>query len=125
MVEEPILPDKRKLTEFVKMSKSELGYYRKAKDNQKEVDVVIELPHEKILCEVKDRNNSHIPATDAIVELCTEENAKVTNAFLITKRLDDFGIVKHETKVPILRIPAIAFLYLLGKAEADEKNGKM
>lgn len=30
-----------------------------------------------------------------------------------------FLITKHETAVPIMRIPAIAFLYLLGKAEAD------
>ena len=51
--------------------------------------------------------------------------AKVTNAFLVTKQLDDFGIAKHETAVPIMRIPAIAFLYLLGKAEADGQNGKM
>lgn len=103
----------------------QLGYFRKAKDNQKEVDVVIELPREKILCEVKYRNNSHIPASDAIVELCKDESSKVTNAFLITKRLDDYGVAKHETKVPILRIPAIAFLYLLGKSEAEGKNGKM
>lgn len=40
---------------------------RKAKDNQKEVDVVVELPREIILCEVKYRNNSHISAADAIV----------------------------------------------------------
>ena len=92
---------------------------------KKEVDVVVELPREKILCEVKYRNNSHIPATDAIVELCKDEKSKVTNAFLVTKQLDDFGIAKHETAVPILRIPAIAFLYLLGKAEADGQNGKM
>ena len=110
---------------FYQGSTAQLGYFRKAKDNQKEVDAVIELPREKILCEVKYRNNSHIPASDAIVELCKDEKAKVTNAFLVTKRLDDFGIAKHETKVPILRIPAIAFLYLLGKSEADGENGKM
>lgn len=34
------------------------------------------------------------------------------------------AIVSDE-KVPILRIPAIAFLYLLGKAEADGQNGKL
>lgn len=104
---------------------AQLGYFRKEKDNQKEVDVVIELPREKTLCEVKYRNSFHIPATDAIVELCKDEKSKVTTAFLVIKRLDDFGIAKHETKVPILRIPAIAFLYLLGKAEADGQNGKM
>ena len=113
------------IVSFYQGCSAQLGYFRKAKDNQKEVDVVIELPHEKILCEVKYRNNSHIPATDAIVELCKDEKSKVTNAFLITKQLDDFGITKHETRVPILRIPAIAFLYFLGKAEADGQNGKM
>ena len=113
------------IVSFYQGSSARLGYFRKAKDNQKEVDVVIELPREKILCEVKYRSNSQIPAADAIVELCRDENSKVTNAFLITKRLDDFGMVKHETKVPILRVPAIAFLYLLGKAEADGQNGKM
>lgn len=110
------------IVSFYQGSTAQLGYFRKAKDNQKEVDIVIELPREKNLCEVKYRNNSHVPAADAIVELCRDENSRVTNAFLVTKRLDDFGITKHETKVPILRIPAIAFLYLLGKAEADRKN---
>lgn len=101
------------------------GYFRKAKGNQKEVDVVVELPRQKILCEVKYRNNSHICATDAIVELCGDEHSKVTNAFLVTKRLEDFGIVKHETVTPIFRIPAIAFLYLLGSMEAEGKNGRL
>lgn len=113
------------MVSFYQNSTAQLGYFRKARDNQKEVDVVVELPRGKILCEVKYRNNSHIPATDAIVELCRDENTKITNAFLITKQLDDFGIARHETHVPILRVPAIVFLYLLGKAEADGQNGKI
>ena len=150
-LEEPILPDKLRLTELVKIvlsdekelgamvettvykhivsfyqnSTAQIGYFRKAKNNQKEVDVVIELPREKILCEVKYRNRSHVSDTDAIVELCSDEKSKVTKAFLITKQLHDFGMTKHVTKIPILKIPAIAFLYLLGKAEADGQNGKM
>lgn len=115
----------RHIVSFYQGSTAQIGYFRKARDNQKEVDVVIELPREKILCEVKYRKNSHIPSSDAIVELCIDEKSKVTSAFLITKQTDDYGITKHETKVPILRIPAIAFLYLLGKAEADGQNGKM
>lgn len=110
---------------FYQGSAAQIGYFRKAKDNQKEVDVVIELPRQKILCEVKYRNNSHISATDAIVELCQDENSKVTNAFLITKQLEDFGVAKNETVTSIFRIPAIAFLYLLGKAEAEGQNGKL
>ncbi len=110
---------------FYQGSSAQLGYFRKLKENQKEVDVVIELPREKILCEIKYRNNSHIPSSDAIVELCNDEKSKVTNAFLITKNLEDFGITKHETKTAIMRVPAIAFLYLLGKEEADGQSGKM
>lgn len=110
---------------FYQNTTAHLGYFRKAKDNQKEVDVVVELPREKILCEVKYRNNSHIPGSDAIVELCNDENTNVTNAFLITKKLEDFGISKHETKVPILRVPAIAFLYLIGKQESGGNTGKL
>lgn len=113
------------IVSFYQGSTAQLGYFRNAKNNQKEVDVVIELPREKILCEVKYRNNSHIPDSDAIVELCKDTESKVSSAFLITKRLDDAGITKHETAVPILRVPAIAFLYLLGKAEAENWNGKM
>lgn len=113
------------LVSFYQGTSAQIGYYRKAKDNQKEVDVVIELPREKILCEVKYRNNSHIPDTDAIVELCQGEDEKVTNAFLVTKQLDDFGVSRHETKVPILRVPAMVFLYLLGKEEAEGQNGKL
>lgn len=113
------------MVSFYQGSTAQLGYFRKAKDNQKEVDVVVELPRKKILCEVKYRNQSHLPAADAIVELCRDENAKVTDAFLVTKRLEDFGIAKHKTATPILRVPAIAFLYLLGKAEAEGQNGKI
>lgn len=113
------------IVSFYQSSTAQIGYFRKARNNQKEVDVVIELPREKILCEVKYRNRSQISDADAIVELCNDEKSKVTKAFLITKQLHDFGITKHETKIPILKIPAIAFLYLLGKAEADGQNGKM
>lgn len=113
------------MVSFYQGSPAQLGYFRKAKDNQKEVDVVVKLPRQKILCEVKYRNNSHIPASDAIVELCRDEKANVTNAFLITKRLDDFGAARHETPVPILRVPAIVFLYLLGKMEAQGYSGKL
>lgn len=113
------------MVSFLQGSTAQMGYFRNARDNQKEVDVVVELPRQKILCEVKYCNNSHISSKDAIVELCQDEKSKVTSAFLITKRLEDFGRTKHETVTPILRIPAIVFLYLLGKGEADGRNGKI
>ena len=113
------------IVSFYQGSPAQIGYFRNARDNQKEVDVVVQLPRQKILCEVKYRNNSHIPSTDAIVDLCQSEKSKVSHAFLITKQLEDCGITKHETATPILRVPAIVFLYLLGRAEAAGQNGKM
>lgn len=103
------------MVSFYQGTPAQVGYFRNAKQNQKEVDVVVQLPRQKILCEVKYRGNSHISASDAIVELCRDKTSKVTHAFLVTKALDDFGIVKHDTDTPILRVPAIVFLYLLGK----------
>lgn len=113
------------MVSFYQNDPAVLGYYRKLKDNQKEVDVVIELPREKILCEVKYKNNSHISESDAIAELCRDDKNNVSYAFLITKRMEDFGITKHETNVPIMRIPAIVFMYLLGKLESEGMDGKL
>lgn len=86
---------------------------------------MVQLPREEILWKVTYRDNSHIPVSDAIVALYQDETARITSVFLTTKRLDDFGITKQETLTPILRVPAIAFLYPLGKAEAAGYNGKL
>lgn len=59
------------------------------------------------------------------MELCRDESSGVICAFLITKHFDDFGAMAHDTKVPIMKIPVIAFLYLLGKVEAEGQNGKI
>lgn len=55
--------------------------------------------------EGKHQNNSHIPVSDAIVALYQDETARITSVFLTTKRLDDFGITKHETLTLVLRVP--------------------
>ena len=55
--------------------------------------------------EGKHQNNSHIPVSDAIVALYQDETARITSVFLTTKRLDDFGITKHETLTVVLRVP--------------------
>lgn len=113
------------IVSFYNGSTAYIGYFRKLKENQKEVDIVIELPKQKILCEVKYRNDSSISAKDAIVELANDEKSGVTNAFVVTKKLTDYGICRQKTKVPILKIPALPLLYLLGKIEADRNNDKI
>ena len=102
-----------------------IGYYRKARENQKEVDIVIELPKEKILCEVKYRNNAAVSASDAIIALSNETDTKVSNAFVITKNLMDYGAVQHGTYIPVFRVPALPFIYMLGRAEAIGESGKL
>jgi len=74
------------VTFFQTASTVHVGYYRKARENQKEVDVVINFPKEKILCEVKYRNDASIAATDAIVSLTKEDGSKKGN----------IGICGHE-----------------------------
>lgn len=49
--------------------------------------------------------------------LCNIDDSKVLRAYVITKKLEDVGILKHKTKVPILKIPAVVFLYMLGRME--------
>lgn len=113
------------INSFYQGSSARVGYFRKAKDNQKEVDVVIELPRAKILCEVKYRNKTVLSKNDAIVELSNSADENIKNSFVITKKLTDCGISGLDAKTRILRIPALPFLYLLGAEEAKKRGGKM
>lgn len=104
------------VTAFYYQKVAAVGYFRGGKKN-KEIDIVVDYHNSSnILIEVKYREGAPIPDDDAISELCGEASA----AIVVTKNASDFGI--HNTKCgkDMLRIPAFAFLYLLGHAE---KNG--
>ncbi|MFC5401184.1 ATP-binding protein [Cohnella soli] len=89
-----------------------IGYYRDS-SSQKEIDIVVMMPNSKILIEIKYRENPKIKETEAIVEWSKKD--KLTAAsLLVTKNAEDYGKLEHA---PIMRIPAYAFLYLLGHAE--------
>ena len=93
-----------------------VGYFRGGRKN-KEIDIVVDYPNiRKILIEVKFRDGAPIADDDAIVELCEEASACI----VVTKSADDFGVHNTPGGKCLLRIPAFAFLYLLGNAE---KNG--
>jgi len=101
---------------FYYQKASRVGYYRGGKKS-KEIDIVVEYPGIKnILIEVKFREQAPISDDDAIAKFCDT----ASSAIVVTKRADDFG--EHTTGAgkKLLRIPAFAFLYLLGHAE---KNG--
>ena len=89
-----------------------VGYFRGGKKG-KEIDIVVDYNSGNILVEVKYRESAPIADDDAIAELCSDATA----AIVVTKNASDFGV--HNTKAgrDLLRIPAFAFLYLLGHAE--------
>jgi len=107
------------LASFYYTTNAHVGYYRKSKDNQKEIDIVVDLPLGRILCEVKYRENSTLDKSDAIVEFSNDPKAKTLGCLVITKRIEDFGVSHIKTQIPIIRLPAAAFLYLLGHAEKE------
>lgn len=107
------------VTAFYYKFATSVGYFRGGKKN-KEIDVVVDYPKIKnILIEVKYREGAPIADDDAIVEFCDEASA----AIIITKTPDDFGVHNTPNGRELLRIPAFAFLYLLGNAEKHGYHG--
>ena len=104
---------------FYYQKAASVGYYRGGKKG-KEIDIVVDYPNIKnILIEVKYRDGAPIPDDDAIAQLCSEASA----AIIVTKNTSDYGVHNTECGKDMLRIPAFAFLYLLGNAEKHGYNG--
>lgn len=101
---------------FYYQKATSVGYYRGGRKG-KEIDVVVEYSKNKnILIEVKYREGAPVADDDAICQLCNEASA----AIIVTKNANDYGTHSTADGNELLRIPAYAFLYLLGHAE---KNG--
>ena len=97
-----------------------IGYSRGGPKNN-ELDIVVDYPNIKnVLIEVKYREQAPISDDDAIIELSREASA----AIIVTKRADDYGIHHTPDRRELIRIPAFAFLYLLGNAERHGYKGK-
>ncbi|MGI6605834.1 MAG: DUF4143 domain-containing protein [Peptococcia bacterium] len=103
---------------FYQQRGARVGYYRGGKKG-KEIDIVVDYPKtNKMLIEIKYREHAPILDNDAICDLCAEAGT----AIVVTKRFDDYGIHHTPNGGKLLRIPAFAFLYLLGHAEKNEVN---
>ena len=103
----------RHVAAFYYQKATSVGYYRGGSRN-KEIDIVVDYPDiRNILIEVKYREDTAIADNSAIVEHCDQ----AASAIIITKRTDDFGEHTSGNGKKLLRIPAYAFLYLLGHAE--------
>lgn len=100
---------------FYYQKATSVGYYRGGRKG-KEIDIVVDYPNTKnILIEVKYREGAPIKDDDAIVELIGEAAAGI----VVTKNLDDYGVHNTPSGKELLRIPAFAFLYLLGHSERN------
>ena len=105
---------------FYYQQATRVGYYRGGKKDQ-EIDIVVDYPNiRNILIEVKYREQAPIPDNSAICQLAGEASA----AIVVTKRADDFGTHHAPDGKELIRIPAFAFLYLLGNAERYGFKGK-
>jgi len=100
---------------FYYQNTTSVGYYRGG-GRGNEIDIVVDFPSGKILVEVKYRETAPIGEKDAIYELADQAACSI----VVTKRDDDFGVQQSAGVKNILRLPAFAFMYLLGNAE---KNG--
>jgi predicted AAA+ superfamily ATPase len=107
------------IASFYYQRTTRVGYYRGGKKDQ-EIDVVVEFPTGKILVEVKYREKATISNDDAIYKLADEASGSI----VVTKRADDYGIQASAGSKEILRLPAFAFLYLLGNAEKNGYKGR-
>lgn len=94
---------------------TQVGYYREPGGADKEIDIVVQSPLEKILIEVKYRESYALDQSQAIVR----QAANATRALVVTKKGDDYGPLA-SSPASVYRIPAYAFLYLLGHAEAGK-----
>ncbi len=104
---------------FYYQKATRIGYYRWGRKN-KEIDIVVDYPNIKnILIEVKYREQAPIANDDAICELCDDASACI----VVTKRADDYGVHNAPNGEKLIRIPAFAFLYLLGHAEKHGYKG--
>ena len=104
---------------FYYQQATSVGYYRGG-NRGKEIDIVVEYGAARnILIEVKYREGTPIADDDSIVEMSDRAVASI----VVTKNANDFGVHNTKTGKELIRIPAFAFLYLLGHAEKHGYHG--
>lgn len=91
-------------------------YWRGKKDQ--EVDLIAEVEGQIFPFEVKYRSQHvDVKNLNGLVTFCADRN--VDRGYVITKSLDDFGLLKqkNENAVPLFRIPATLLCYWMGEME--------
>ncbi len=96
-----------------------IGYFRSSGSKGKQVDIIVSTPKGKTFIDVKYRDTYRLKPDDAIWALSGEAQV----CLVITKKSDDYGLLNARPD-KLYRIPAHAFLYLLGNAEKDNYHQK-
>ena len=92
-----------------------VGYYRGAKRGRV-IDIVVRYPGNRaMLLDVKYADDASVSDRDEIAARCGE----AASAMVLTKHPRDYGVVQVADGKQLLRIPAFAFLYLLGYQEKN------
>lgn len=102
----------RHLYTFIQNTTGNIGYYRDIKTG-KEIDVVTNSVKENMYVEVKYREDSTVKNDNPIYQ----KDGKNDKLFIITKNINDYSIKELENGKKVVRIPAFAYLYLLGLEE--------
>lgn len=102
----------RHMYTYIQNTTGAIGYYRDGKTD-KEIDIITNSVKENMYVEVKYRENTAISQDNPIYEKVEEKD----KLFVITKNVDDYSIIKLKNGKKIVRIPAFAYLYLLGLEE--------
>lgn len=96
-------------------------YWREPK-TEKEVDVIVQSPRYTLPAEVKYRESPALGEKSGLASFCQKE--KVTHAYWVTKREDDFGLeTVGNLATKFMKVPAHIFCYLLGQAERAGLEG--
>ncbi|MER2520672.1 MAG: ATP-binding protein [Bdellovibrionales bacterium] len=96
-------------------------YWRQGRKNLK-VDLVAEVAGQIVPFEVKYRSNPvQLRELKGLLAFCAEK--KTDRGYVITKSLDDFGLlpVDHRDAALILRIPATLLCYWMGEMELHQQ----
>lgn len=88
--------------------------YWRAKEGQ-EVDLVGEVNGQIIPFEVKYRSDIATKELKGLLRFCEER--QVPRGYVVTKSLDDFGLLSKSSDLPIFRIPATLLCYWMGQME--------
>ena len=102
----------RHLYTFIQNTTGDIGYYRDGKTD-KEIDIITNSVQENMCVEVKYREDSTVKKDNPIYQ----KTDKKDRLFIITKNSNDYSILELENGKKIVRIPAFAYLYLLGLEE--------